>query len=270
MDKRAVRAHTLFLTVAEPAEGRLKLAAVVMRKWQGSAWRTREAVSPVTSLHTVGACKGQVRGRCERNSETGRRGGQRKSTGNYTSQTGTHISHIGSSNPTPACPGTTQGIPLEPPSRASHAQALTHPRKAALVGDPPEGMPALPGSRLATCPGGSVMGMRCSSLSVSSLHSMMPAPTISTTTAGSGPARLASAASRLADSSSVAGVAPLRPRTINRVRPVPSLQGNEAHTQHEAQIGSWCCLLPQCKRPQLNGHALSAARKASLWPACAA
>lgn len=30
---------------------RLALAAVVMRKWQGSAWRAREAARPHTSLH---------------------------------------------------------------------------------------------------------------------------------------------------------------------------------------------------------------------------
>lgn len=33
---------------------RLALAAVVMRKWQGSAWRAREAARPHTSLHTEG------------------------------------------------------------------------------------------------------------------------------------------------------------------------------------------------------------------------
>lgn len=48
------------LPSAAMLEERLALAAVVMRKWQGSAWRTSEAASPHRSLRQGGAIGREV------------------------------------------------------------------------------------------------------------------------------------------------------------------------------------------------------------------
>lgn len=63
-------------------------------------------------------------------------------------------------------------------------------------------------------------------------HSITPSPTTSTVAGDAPAARLAAAASAFTSASSVADVAPARPRTTKRVCPAPSLRSREAQDGH--------------------------------------